>query len=70
MIFTNIDPWKVTAEQFEATCEARWPGLSLFIQNRFTGLLYNKQQKGGGGGGGEGVGGSFCSIVHFSEKLP
>lgn len=37
MLFTNIDPWKVTAEQFEATCEAWWPGLSLFIQNRFSG---------------------------------
>lgn len=54
MIFTDIDPRKVTAEQFEATCEARWPGLSLFIQNRFTGSVYNEQQEGGGGGGGGG----------------
>lgn len=43
MIFTRTEPWKVTAEQFETTCEARRPDLSLFIQNRFTGSLYDQR---------------------------
>lgn len=47
MIFTRTEPWKVTAEQFETTCEARRPDLSLFIQNRFTGSLYDQRLGGG-----------------------
>lgn len=61
IIFTYTEPWKVTAVHFETTCEAWWPILALFIQNRFTESLYNQRL---------GKGKKNCSFDTFFEKLP
>lgn len=56
------------AERFQTTCEARRPDLSLFIQTRFNGSLYNQRLGMGEGGGEAALRALFCSLKSCHEQ--